>query len=74
MKYYNYHAVVKKLILEGKLTGYQFVDEYNGIAPALLLYFDNHRTMPIRDYMWEEYLPLLLSISDKKREIKKEKN
>ncbi|MBO5395031.1 MAG: thermostable hemolysin delta-VPH [Clostridia bacterium] len=59
MMYFNYHAKVKRLILEGRLTGYEFVDEYHGIKPALVLYFKDARPMPIRDYMWEEYLPIL---------------
>ncbi len=68
MKYFNYHAKVKKLILSGKLTGYRFVDNYNGICPALVLYFDNHRPMPIRSYRWEEYVPYLMMLSDKIKE------
>ena len=59
MGYYNYHAVVKKLIFEGELVGYKFMEEYRGIAPALVLYFKNHAPIPIRSYRWEEYLPLL---------------
>lgn len=65
MPYFNYHAKVKRLILEQQLTGYKFVDDYNGIRPALVLYFKNERPMPIREYRWEEYLPLLMSMSDK---------
>lgn len=65
MSYFNYHAKVKRLILEQQLTGYKFVDDYNGIRPALVLYFKNERPMPIREYRWEEYLPLLMSMSDK---------
>lgn len=60
--YYNYHARIKKLILEGRLKGYQFLDEYNGIKPALVLYFENHRPMPVRDYMWEKYIPYLINL------------
>lgn len=59
MAYFNYHAKVKKLILQGQLVGYEFLDEYNGISPALVLYFKNSPPMPIRDYRWEEYIPLL---------------
>lgn len=70
MAYYNYHAEIKKLILSGRLIGYQFVDDYNGIRPALVLYFSGHRPMPIRSYRWEEYLPLLVMQSDKIKEIK----
>lgn len=58
--YFNYHAKVKRLIEEGKLKGYEFVDEYNGITPALLLHFEGGLSMPIRDYRWEEYLPYLM--------------
>jgi len=57
--YYNYHATVRQLISGGHLTGYEHLDAYHGISPCLLLYFDNHKPMPIRDYWWEEYLPLL---------------
>ncbi len=62
--WYNYHAQVKKLILEGRLTGYQFMDEYNGVAPALVLFFKDHRPMPIRDYMWEKYMPYLIPFEE----------
>lgn len=68
MGYYNYHAQIKKLILSGKLTGYKFVDDYNGIRPALVLYFSNHRPMPVRSYKWQEYMPLLMMFSDKIKE------
>lgn len=57
--YYNYHAKAHQLISDGHLTGYEYLDTYHGISPCLLLYFDNHKPMPIRDYRWEEYMPLL---------------
>ena len=60
--YYNYHAQIKKLILEGRLKGYEFMDDYNGIKPALVLYFENHRPMPIREYMWENYISYLINL------------
>lgn len=62
--YYNYHAMVKKLILEGRLKGYEFVDDYNGIRPALVLYFEGHKPMPIQHYMWEKYLPYLINLDE----------
>ncbi len=62
--WYNYHAQVKRLILEGRMTGYQFMDSYNEISPALVIYFKNHRPMPIRDYMWQIYLPYLQAFDD----------
>lgn len=59
MLYYNYHAQAKKLIHSGHLTHYEFLDRWNHIAPALILYFDNHQPMPIREERWSEYLLLL---------------
>lgn len=54
--YYNYHAKAKQLIAEGHLTNMEIVERWNTIAPALVLYFDNHKPMPIRQYRWDEYL------------------
>ena len=54
--YYNYHGQAHKLIAEGHLIGYEIVDQWNNIKPALVLYFDNHKPMPIRSYRWDEYL------------------
>ena len=54
--YYNYHARAKQLIEEGHLIKTEIVDDWNGISPALVLFFDNHRPMPIRQYRWDEYL------------------
>lgn len=54
--YYNYHAKAKKLIAEGHLVESKIVDNWNGIVPALVLFFDNHRPMPIRQYRWDEYM------------------
>lgn len=61
MPYFNYHATAKRLIAEGKLKGYSFVERYRYIAPALLLFFedDTHPIMPIRAERFDEYLPLL---------------
>ena len=57
--YYNYHAQAKRLIREGHLSHYEIVDRWNHITPALVLYFDNHHPMPIREERWSEYLRLL---------------
>lgn len=54
--YYNYHAQAKQLIAEGHLIKQEIVDDWNGIKPALVLFFDNHRPMPIRQYRWDEYM------------------
>lgn len=55
MGYYNYHAKAKGLINNGHLVRVEIVDKWNDISPALVLYFDNHRPMPIREYRWNEY-------------------
>ena len=61
MGYFNYHARAKRLISEGKLKGYYFTDKYRSVSPALVLLFDDarHPVMPIREYRFCEYLPLL---------------
>ena len=59
MSYFNYHAKAKRLITEGHLIDYEIVDNWNKISPALVLYFDNNKPMPIREYMWDEYFKIL---------------
>lgn len=58
MSYFNYHAKAKNLIETGHLTDYEIVPEWNGISPALVLYFDNNRPMPIREHKFDEYMIL----------------
>ena len=57
--YFNYHAKAKKLIDEGKLTCYKFVEKWNNISPALVLFFKNNKPMPIRQDKWEIYLKII---------------
>ena len=57
--YFNYHAKAKRLIAEGHLTRYAFMDSWGKIRPALVLFFDNENPMPIREYRWQEYLSIL---------------
>lgn len=71
MPYYNYHAIAKRLINDNHLIAVTVFSDYKNIRPALVLYFDNHRPIPIRDYMWDEYLD---KIRDKKIEIINEDN
>lgn len=59
MAYFNYHAKAQSLIKNGHCVKAEVVDEYNGISPAIVLYFDNNIPMPIRDYRFYEYLQLL---------------
>lgn len=59
MSYFNYHAKAKNLISKGELVKYEFVDNWNDIKPALVLYFQHDKPMPIREHRWSEYLPLI---------------
>ena len=59
MRYFNYHAKAKRLIKTGQLVRYEFVKNHNSISPALVLYFKDHRPMPIREYRWLEYFEIL---------------
>ena len=57
--YFNYHGKIRKLISEGKLVYFEIVDEYHGICPAMILHFNNHKLMPIREEHFDEYLKLM---------------
>lgn len=59
MAYFNYHAKAKRLIMEGHLIGYEIVESYHKISPALVLYFDNEKPMPIREHRFQEYIDLI---------------
>ena len=59
--YFSYHALAHRLIAEGKLKSYYYVENHNGISPAFVLVFDDdhHPVMPIRQERWEEYLAII---------------
>lgn len=59
MSYYNYHGVAMKLIQTNHCLKAEFVTSHNDISPALILYFDNHRPMPIRQSRFGQYVTLL---------------
>lgn len=59
MFYFNYHAKAKQLIHEGHLVRFEIVNKWNTISPAMVLYFDNHKPMPIREYRWDEYWKII---------------
>ncbi|MBR4998337.1 MAG: thermostable hemolysin delta-VPH [Clostridia bacterium] len=59
MTYFNYHAKVKALVKSKHCISVSFFKSYHNIKPAMVFYFDNHQPMPIRDYMWKEYFPLI---------------
>ena len=59
MSYYNYHAIAHNLIKNGHCLYAKFEEKHNNISPALVLYFNNHKPMPIRENKFSEYLLLL---------------
>ena len=59
MSYFNYHAKVKSLIKGGDCIGVSLLYKYNHIKPAMVFYFKSHKPMPIRNYMWNDYFPLI---------------
>ena len=59
MSYFNYHAKAKNLINTGHLVKFEIVPKWGKIAPALVLYFDNNRPMPIREHKIDDYMILL---------------
>ena len=58
--YYNHHAKAKELIKSNHLVSWEIVENWNGIKPA-----DNHRSMPIRQYKWDEYKELIWGVYGK---------
>ena len=60
--YFNYHSKVKKALRESELEKFEFVERWNDISPALLLYFKNGEIYPIREHHWDEYLDIISKI------------
>ena len=59
MSYFNYHAKLKNLIKNGDCIGVSLLYKYQNIKPAMVFYFSNHKPMPVRNYRWDEYFPLI---------------
>ena len=59
MAYFDYHRVAKREILTGHLVRAEYLPVWNGIAPALVLFFDDRAPMPIRKEKWGEYEELV---------------
>lgn len=57
--YFNYHAKVKKKIAEVGVARFEFVEKYNNISPALLIYFKDGSMMPVREHKFLEYIALI---------------
>ena len=65
--YFNYHAKIKNLILSNQLLNYGFFEDWNGIKPAMVFFFANHKPMPVRIEKWNEYINLLNEINFKNK-------
>lgn len=53
---YPYHNRIKQRINNRELIGYEYVEKYKNISPALLLYFSSEpKIRPIREHKFEEY-------------------
>ena len=65
MAYFNYHAKAKNLIKSGNCLSVNIFKEYHHIKPAMVFYFENSKPIPIRQYMWFEYLPLITQFNIK---------
>lgn len=69
--YFNYHAKIKKLILENHLKDIIYAQKFNNISPAIVFLFDNNKPMPIREYRFQEYLLFLSETCEKTSKYKK---
>ena len=57
---YPYHNKIKQRIKNKELESYEYLDEYRGISPCLLLHFSTEpKTRPIREHRFKEYEELL---------------
>ncbi len=53
---YPYHNKIKQRIKNKELESYEYLDEYRGISPCLLLHFSTEpTTRPIREHRFKEY-------------------
>ena len=68
--YFNYHAKIKRLIASGDLVSAELVKEYNGISPALVLFFMSNKPMPVREHRFEEYFKIFEDLEKKNIIIK----
>ena len=60
---YPYHNRIKQRINNRELVGFEYVEKYKNISPALLLYFDTEpKIRPIREHRFDEYDELLKTL------------
>jgi len=61
---YPYHNKIKQRIKNKELIRYEYLDNYKGISPCLLLYFDlEPYRRPIREHRFKEYEALFKEIT-----------
>lgn len=57
---YSYHNRIKQRISNRELLRYEYVDNYKGISPCLLLHFSTQPSVrPIREHRFEMYDKIL---------------
>ena len=57
---YPYHNKIKQRINNRELVRYEYVDNYKGISPCLLLHFSTEpKIKPIREHRFEMYEKIL---------------
>ena len=57
---YPYHNKIKQRINNRELLSYEYLDNYKGIKPCLLLHFSTEpKTRPVREHRFDEYDKLL---------------
>lgn len=60
--YYSYHARIKQRIKNNELERFEYVDNYNGISPCLLLWFCTFPFIrPARECRFQEYEKILFN-------------
>ena len=53
---YPYHNKIKQRIRNREFTHYEYVQDYKGISPCLLLHFNTEpKIRPIRKHRFKEY-------------------
>jgi hypothetical protein len=53
---YSYHNRIKQRINNREIVRHEYVEEYNGISPCLLLHFDTEpKVRPIREHKFQTY-------------------
>lgn len=55
---------IKKRLKQGKLKKFELVEKWKDISPALVLYFDDNKKMPVREEYFNEYLELISTLYD----------